>query len=78
MNQLETDEGLYLQAYKTMAFLEEAVDTLEINKYNLQRVQLNRINKKAFYFMVPVNNYNEQCFHFKLNFNFVFYFFMCK
>lgn len=54
MNQPETGEELHLHAYKTMAFFEEAVETLEMNKYHLQRVQLNRINKKAFYFLVPV------------------------
>lgn len=42
-----------------MAFFEEAVDTLEINKYKLHRVQLNRVNKKSFYFMAPVNNCNN-------------------
>lgn len=42
-----------------MAFFEEAVDTLAINEYNLQGVKLNRINKKEFYFTVPVSNCNN-------------------
>lgn len=72
MNQPETDEELHLQAYKTMAFFEEAVETLEMSKYNLQGVRFNRVNQKAFYFVVPVND-NNNCLHFKLNYN-LFYF----
>lgn len=64
-NRCDTEEELYIDAYKMMAFFEEAVDTLEVNKYNLQRVQLNRVNKKSFYFMVPVNIFINFFFHFK-------------
>lgn len=58
-NRPETEEVLYINAYKMMTFFEEAVDTLAINKYNLQGVQLTRINKKEFYFTVPVINSNK-------------------
>lgn len=48
-------EHLYIGAYKTMAFFEEAVDTIKMKEYNLRTVYLDRVGGKEFYFKVKVN-----------------------
>lgn len=55
-------EDLYIGAYKTMAFFEEAADTIATEAHNLQTISLNQIdpmNGKEFYFNVTVNNFSH-------------------
>lgn len=57
-------EHHYIGAYKTMAFFEEAVDTIKTKEYNLRTVHLEHVSGKEFYFKVKVNlsSHNQYSF----------------
>ncbi len=58
-------EDLYIKAYKTMTFFEEAAETITTEAFNLTDVTINEIawNKRIeFYFDAKVNNFSHYLF----------------
>lgn len=47
-------ERLYIGAYKIMAFCEEAMEASKTREYTFNKISLNRISGKNFYFTVSV------------------------